>query len=133
MDRDRLMYRKAMEYIRAEPLRYVGVSLLRLGYTWRPMPRASAGGFGGWHAVIMLVSWGPVFVLAIVWALRAQVWRDPRQWAILLAIAWVLVVSAAVRGAVRYRAPVEPFFVVYAAAAVAPLLRRWIPDEDADR
>jgi hypothetical protein len=128
VDRDRLMYATAMRYIKADPWSYLRVSVLRIGYTWRLTPRTSAGGFGALHAIVMLCTWGWVFVLALVWAARQRVWRDPRHWIVLLAVLWVVAVSAGVRGAIRYRAPVEPFFVIYAAAALVPLSRKLVAE-----
>lgn len=117
---DRLMYKIGLQNIREDLGGYARAFLLRVSYVWRPFPRTGGNSKHTLlHVLVMCMTWLPVFLLALWQMIRAKVWREPRHAPILLAILSLTVCAGLVNGVLRYRAPLESFFVIYAAAALA--------------
>jgi hypothetical protein len=118
---DRLMFRRGWQNI-GNDLQGFGRSVVwRVTHFWSPIPRMDTGFYDWKYAALMLGTWLPVFVAAVVMIVRDRVWRDPRHWPILLTFFWMTVAVALSRSSLRYRTPLEPLFIVYASAIVVQL------------
>ncbi len=120
-DFDRLLFKMGLRHILDDPAGYLRSFLWRVWYVWRPFPRTGANRSAHiWlHALVMAMTWVPIFLLAAWEMRRSRVWLDRRHGPILLACFALTVCTGMVNGVMRYRAPLEPFFVIYAAAALS--------------
>jgi 4-amino-4-deoxy-L-arabinose transferase-like glycosyltransferase len=112
VERDRHWYQQGMDFIRAHPgayLRLVGERFLRLWYFLRPE-------YNFWFALVL--------PLALV-----GFWRYGLQGDFLLVSAYaglsILVFCTLLYGSTRFRLPLEPFFLIFAAAFVRDAADRW--------
>lgn len=123
VDFDKLMYRKGFEYVRGDLTNYARVFMLRISYLWEPVPHLR-GDLSRKHIVVMALWWGNLYALAIVAFVSIRPWKQAEHWPILAAFLWVSIVSGIFWSQVRYRAPLEPFIIMYAAVGLDALLRR---------
>jgi len=120
---DRMMYAAGLQFVKQNPLLYARAFVQRIEYLWRPFPRLRRHELSWMHIAVMAVTWIPLSVLAGYALLRCRLWRKPAHVPILLAVLWVTVSAGLFRGCIRYRAPLEPFVILYAAVGF-DLLRR---------
>ena len=117
-ERSRLLGRRAVEFIKAEPARYGRLCLGRLRYFLlfdQTNPKAANRIYRA-----ATVTW---LVLALVGLLASgSHWR--RLWPTYAIFATVMLFHAMVIVSARFRIPVEPMTFVWAAIAIAPLLGR---------
>lgn len=119
------MMQKGWATIRAQPLAFGRVYLLRLGYLWKPSPPAQASAdLGRKHLLWMNLYWGACYALMIVALVLLRPWKDARQWPVLLIFLWACLSIPLFSFQLRYRAPVEPFSLLYGAAGAFALLDR---------
>jgi 4-amino-4-deoxy-L-arabinose transferase-like glycosyltransferase len=123
---DRWLYRKGLTYIGEHPLAYARAFLLRIWYLWRPAPRLFAGGYSWKHSVIMTLTWSPLFLLAAYAAWSQRLWRRSNHAALWLAVLWITLAAGLIRGSIRYRGPLEPLVICYAAAGLHQTARRFL-------
>jgi 4-amino-4-deoxy-L-arabinose transferase-like glycosyltransferase len=110
VERDRRWQQQGLEFIRSHPGAYLRLSaerLLRFWYFFQP-------GYNFWFGLLL-----PFFALGL--------WRYARREAFLFLSAFIAFSLAAfclvLYGSVRFRLPLEPFFILFAAAAAEELIR----------
>jgi len=120
---NRVLTRKALEWIKGNPGEFLALVPQKLWKTWRPAPGFSE--FTSWYFVLTsLLSYPPVMILAGAgaWMLR----RDARGklWPFLAPVIFIVVLHCVFLGSLRYNLPAMPFIIVLAAAGVDRLLGR---------
>ncbi|MCP4327269.1 MAG: hypothetical protein GY791_02380 [Alphaproteobacteria bacterium] len=114
----------ARAYIRDNPGRSVEMMGVKLVRFWRLWPYAAA--YQGAATIIAsLLSYGAVLALA-VWFLIAHAkgrWRPLSP--VLLFTAYLTLVHIVTIASIRYRFPIEPFLIAFAAVVLAAWSRRW--------
>lgn len=120
IDQDRYFGRKAMETIRSNPLGYTKILLIKAPKFWRPWPYAPYPVPVRWF---LGVYYSTLFILAGFGAYRS--WTCRKQ---LLPI-YLLFLSFTISHAffdtsLRYRMPLEPFLIFFAAIGLANIIDR---------
>ncbi|MDB5864775.1 MAG: hypothetical protein JWO70_2581 [Betaproteobacteria bacterium] len=122
LERDRRYKARAIEYMQAEPMQFVRNAGHKFVRFWNVVPNHESFRQGAYGWVIAL-SYGPALVLAI-----AAAWLYRNRWRRLLPIyalmAYFTFVHVVTISSLRYRLPLEPFLVIFAAGALALLSRR---------
>ena len=125
MEWDRYCFRTGMEYVKAEPgrfLRLYGAKFLNL-YRFYPMTMTSNEFTGSRTMWISMLTYGPVLLLAV-----AGAWVERRRWRDytppLAAIAAFSLIYPAFTTCVRYRLPIDAYLILFAAVAIAALALR---------
>lgn len=124
VERDRALRQAAVSYIRANPKEFLDLAWLKFQRFWRITPFAPEYR-GDPLATMAALSFAPVLVLA----LATLLWQWRRFWylsPILGWIAYLTLVHMATIGSIRYRFPLEPFFIVLAAPTLARMID-WLP------
>lgn len=120
------MMRKGLGYIRAEPLVFARVYLLRLGYLWKPSPPPQQTfDLSRKHLLWMNLWWSACYALMLAGFVLKRPWKDARQWPVLLVLVWASLAIPLFSNQLRYRAPLEPFTLLYGAAGWFALLDWW--------
>jgi hypothetical protein len=124
VERDRAAFNAGLEFIRQDPMAFVqraGTKFIRF---WRLWPRAEE--YSEWRVVALYVaSYVPVFMLTLSYL---AIWGAPEflRIAPILALgAYLTLVNVVFVASLRYRFPLEPFMIVFAAAAAIRLMRRF--------
>lgn len=117
---DALFYETTLRLIGRDPLLYLDAAIRRPLRLWRPYPHITGAqdSLSSIHQVIMLLSFVPVAVLAIIGAFRLRRLRGAE---IVLVVGYLLYVTAVctlIRGAIKYRASFEPLLIVLAGSAL---------------
>lgn len=133
VEKDRLFYKKGLEYIREYPLEYAAQAGKRFLRLWRPYPhlKGDGGEYSGMHAWVSILSYLPVLAFAALGAAFA-IRRGQGSFGVtvfLASFAYFSLASMAIRGSIRYRAPVEPFLIILAAYGLDALFSRASPSE----
>jgi hypothetical protein len=118
--RSRLLGRQAWEFVRGNPAAYARLCLLRLRYFLlfdETNPKAATRLYR-----LATVAW---LVLAGV-GLLATLGRWRQLWPTYAIFALVTLFHTLVITSVRFRIPIEPLGMVWAAAGLGPLVQRWI-------
>lgn len=120
-------YKKAaLDFITENPGRFVelaGLKFLRFWRLWPYAPEYESSAI----ILVSLLSYGVVFTLALGF-IAAEGWERRRRIApIMLLIAYLTAVHMVTIGSLRYRLPLEPFLIVFAARAASMLARRSQP------
>lgn len=121
--RDKALYNAGIAYIRANPAAFLRGAAVKFVRFWRLWPHFEAYSKPAFIA-IYFVSYVPVFVLTVTYLL---IWGLPeffRIVPILAFAAYLTLVNVVFVASLRYRLPIEPFMIVFAAAAAVRLLRR---------
>ena len=111
---------KALAYMKEHPgrtLRLAGAKLLRF---WNVVPNCSAYR-GGKYVAISVLTYGPVLLLGIVGVVR---WRGRPARAALLCVPvlYFCLLHMVFVGSIRYRTPVMPFVILFAAEGIRSAL-----------
>ncbi len=123
---DRFMLHKGMQYIAADPADFARVYLLRLGYLWRPVPPPQlAGDLSHKHILWLIIWWGTLSTLMVVAFFLYRPWRMAEHWPLLLVLLWGSLVIPTFSSQLRYRAPLEPFILLYGVAGGFALYDFW--------
>ena len=123
---DRLMLRKGLGYVAADPADFARVYLLRLGYLWRPAPPPQlAGDLSHKHVFWLTLWWGSLTALMIAAFAFYRPWRLTQHWPLLLVLLWGSLVIPVFSSQLRYRAPLEPFILLYGVAGWFALRDWW--------
>lgn len=124
--RDQAMQRAAFDYIRENPKRFVemaGQKFLRL---WRPWPYAQA-----YANPVLVIGVAASFVPILALGIGGLAWGAGRYGRLYLPMVLFILYTTAVHmitiGSMRYRFPMEPMLVVFAAPLVAAILRLGTP------
>jgi len=119
-ENDRFWRRKALDWIRRNPGRFLYLALVKEARFWNPVPnnRAFRTPF---YVTVSLVSYGPVLVLAILGGARSR--RRWRRGLVLLSpVVYYALVHAVFVSSIRYRTPVMPFLMCFSGFALATLV-----------
>jgi hypothetical protein len=126
LTRDQAMQRAALDYIRENPGLFVemaGQKFLRL---WRPWPYAQA-----YANPLLIIGVAASFVPILALGIGGLAWGAGRYGRLYLPLVLLILYTTAVHmitiGSVRYRFPMEPMLVVFAAPLVAAILRLGAP------
>jgi hypothetical protein len=121
---DREMYRRGLDFVRDDPGEFAKAFVLRLIKLWRPLPRLGAKSELNWkHALVLALTWLPAFAVGLATILRERLWKRKSHVPIFIAFFCVTMFSCAFSTHVRYRAPLEPYFLIYGAVGVASAIR----------
>lgn len=121
--RRRAMGAAAIDYIKAEPGRFIAMMPVKFARLWRPWPYADEYK-NPLIVVVSIASAVPAFILAFVglgFTLRE---RFRPLLPCLAYVGWMTFVHVVTIGSVRYRVPLEPIVLVLAAAGLAALMQR---------
>jgi 4-amino-4-deoxy-L-arabinose transferase-like glycosyltransferase len=120
LDRQRAYSRAAIDYIKTNPVDFIGAAAIKFTRFWNPLPNATEFR-GGIYAVIGALSYGPILLLALWCAVSQRAY-----WAslspILLLVLYFTVLHAVVIASLRYRLPLESLLIVLAARPLALLI-----------
>jgi len=117
--RNKIMQEKAIGFIKADPKRFVELTLKRIYYYWsfvnpyRPTP----------YDTLRIVTYGPVFILAVVGLIlaRRRKWREGSLFLTLI-VSYPLLYYVTQITINRYRYGVEAFLLVLASYATVELV-----------
>lgn len=117
LPRDRRYHERAVEYITAEPARFLSDAGRKFVRFWNVFPNYELFRQGPYRFVVA-ASYGPALLLAL-----CGVWLYRRDWRRLLPIyalfAYLTLVHVVTIASLRYRLPLEVFLVVFAAGALS--------------
>ncbi len=139
VERDRAFYRRGMEFVQADPWRFLTLSLSKAIYLWHlwPQPMTDQGHPDTLVILGSVLSYGVLLVPALIGLARA-LRRRPEAWLVLLFCLSYSAVHALYISKVRLRLPLDTFVIVYGAAGllwilgrISPRWRDNSPDEDA--
>ena len=120
--RDRAKWNAGLSYVAENPQRFLELARLKFLRFWRPWPYAQDYATP-LYVVASLISFVPVLILSalylIVWG-----WREHTRIAPILAWgAYLTLIHMIFIGSLRYRLPLEPFMIMFAAVAIMRLGR----------
>jgi 4-amino-4-deoxy-L-arabinose transferase-like glycosyltransferase len=123
VEQDRAFRNAAIRYIKDHPWRFVSMMPVKFLRLWRPWPYSDEFQ-SPWVVAVSVASVVPAFILAL--AGLATTWRAHfvRLLPCLAYLGYLTLVHVVTFGSVRYRVPLEPFVLIYAAAGLVGLLRR---------
>ena len=124
--RDNALWKAGIEFIRNDPSAFLDRAVQKFIRFWRLWPHFESYSTP-FYIAVNVISYVPIFLLTIVylamWGVR-EFWRI----APMLAIAgYLTLVNCVFVASIRYRMPIEPFMMIFAAIAIVRLARRWRP------
>lgn len=122
--RDRAMWAAGLAYVKENPGRFVELAGLRFVRFWRLWPYAQEY-TSRLYVILSLLSFAPVLAFAIVFVARCRGREFILVSPILLLIAYFTSIHMVLGASIRYRLPLEPFLICFAALAVTQCVRRW--------
>jgi 4-amino-4-deoxy-L-arabinose transferase-like glycosyltransferase len=129
--RDRAMWNAGVSYVTENQRRFLELAWLRFQRFWRPWPYAQDYATP-LYVVVSLASFLPVLILSVIY-LVIWGWRERIRIAPVLAWgAYLTLIHAIFIGSLRYRLPLEPFMIMFAAVAIMRL-GRWYSSRNAAR
>ena len=121
--RDRAMWNAGVSYVAENPRRFLKLAWLKFQRFWRPWPYAQDYATP-LYVVVSLASFLPVLILTVIY-LAIWGWRERIQIAPILAWgAYLTLIHMIFISSLRYRLPLEPFMILFAAVALMRL-GRW--------
>ncbi len=122
--RDQALTKAAMDYIRADPAHFISMAVVKLARLWRPWPHSneysslpiifvSAASF---IPMICLGLWGLVGTLRMRFVVSLPIFAY---------LGFLTLVHMVTFGSIRYRIPLEPFVLIFAAAGAVDLMSRF--------
>ncbi len=123
LQKDKMLFHKAVEFIQDDPKYFLHSTLRRIFYFWAPLnPYRTTP-----HDTLRLVTYGPVLILAIFGILlMRQKWLETTL-VLALFFSYPLPYYITHVSINRYKFIVEPFLVLLASYAVLTLIRRLKP------
>ncbi len=119
-ERDVAMRKAAIRFIAEHPGRFAEMAALKFLRMWRVWPVNA--GYANWPTILVsIVAFLPVLllnVLELYYVRRALLMLSP----ILLFALGYTAINMVLAGTIRYRLPLEPFMLIFAAAAASRLL-----------
>lgn len=123
---DRMCWRRGIGYVLESPWRsaklYVG-KLVNL-YRFSPETRTSNEFTSGRTRLLSILSYGPVFLLGLL-----GMWIERKRWRAYAPIYWSIAMLslayAAFHTAVRFRLPLDAYFMIFCAIAIVHALTKW--------
>jgi len=124
VERNSALSKAGLDYVKQDPRAFVERAWIKFIRFWRLWPYFDQYAKPLYIAMYM-VTYVPIFILTLVylafWGIR-EFWRI----APLLAFGgYLTLVNVVFVTSLRYRLPLEPFMIVFAAAALVRLARRW--------
>jgi 4-amino-4-deoxy-L-arabinose transferase-like glycosyltransferase len=123
VQRSQALLNAAVKFIKADPGHFVAMMPVKFARLWRPWPYTDE-----YHSALVVlvsvISAAPTFILALIglaMTLRSHFFRLLPCMAY---VAYLTLVHVVTFGSVRYRVPLEPFVLIFAAAGLVELLRR---------
>jgi 4-amino-4-deoxy-L-arabinose transferase-like glycosyltransferase len=122
--RNAAQWAAGLDYVRSNPGRFVEMAAVKFMRLWRPWPYAAE--YSDWRYVLVsAASFVPVAALALLYLLRWGIADRVRASPLFLFVGYITAVHMVTIASIRYRVPLEPFVIIFAAVAAARLLRRW--------
>lgn len=119
---DKMCYQRGFEFIKADPVRFVklyGAKFLNL-YRFYPNTITTNEHTSSTTMWISIISSGPVLLLGL-----AGIWLERRRWMVYLPVLSVIVgfsfVYSAFTTCIRYRLPIDVYFMLFAAVALGAI------------
>jgi len=122
---DRALTRRAMEYVKADPGRFLTLSLSKAVNLWRLWPQPMTEDRPGLNSekLVSILSYGLALPFALAF-LFASLRRSPEAWLALLWFAAATAMHAVTLSKFRFRLPLDAVLLVFAAGGLAALSRR---------
>jgi 4-amino-4-deoxy-L-arabinose transferase-like glycosyltransferase len=120
--RNATLWKAGMDHVLEHPGRFVEMAAIKFVRLWRPWPYTDQYQ-SRFYIVASVLSFGPVALLALFYLLRWGWHELPRIAPVILFVGYLTGIHMVTIGSVRYRVPMEPFVVIFAAVAAARLLR----------
>jgi 4-amino-4-deoxy-L-arabinose transferase-like glycosyltransferase len=142
VEQDQAFYRRGMEFVKADPWRFVTLSLSKAIYLWHlwPQPMTDQGHPEALVILGSVLSYGVLLPPALFALGRAALRRRREAWLVLLFCLAYSAVHALYISKVRFRLPLDTFVIVYGAGGVLWILGRLAPgwrsaleDEESER
>lgn len=120
--RDSVLFDMGLRYAASKPGRFVRLSAAKAVNFWRlyPQPTTEVQPTGGREKLMSLLSYGVLLPFGVVWLFRSLKRSDGARLVLLVFIAYTLVHAVFV-SKVRYRLPLDPYIIIYAAGALVAL------------
>jgi 4-amino-4-deoxy-L-arabinose transferase-like glycosyltransferase len=123
LKRDAAFKKAAIDYIKSNPWHFVAMMPVKFSRLWQPWPYTDE--FQGTLTVIVsIVAAVPAFMLALAGLVLTLRPFLIRLLPCLVYLGYLTLVHMVTFGSVRYRVPLEPFILMFAAAGLVELLRR---------
>jgi 4-amino-4-deoxy-L-arabinose transferase-like glycosyltransferase len=122
--RDRAYRDAAVKYITEDPIRFIKLAGLKFTRFWRPWPFAEDYRTP-LYVLGSILSFVPVLIFAIVYLIFFARGHFVMIFPLLFFVGYLTAVHMIIVGSIRYRLPLEPFLIVFAAAAFVQLLNRY--------
>jgi 4-amino-4-deoxy-L-arabinose transferase-like glycosyltransferase len=120
--RDRAMWNAGMSYVAENPRRFLELARLKFLRFWRLWPYVQDYATP-LYVVASLISFVPVLILSAIYLIFWG-WREHTRIAPILAWgAYLTLIHMIFIGSLRYRLPLEPFMIMFAAVAIVRLGR----------
>jgi 4-amino-4-deoxy-L-arabinose transferase-like glycosyltransferase len=111
VEQDRFLRRAAWDHIRTHPAHFARLTFRRIGRFWNPMPNAEGFRRNTLLSLLLLLTSGPVFLLAPL-----GLWRQRRRWRelfpVLATVGYFALLHSILMGSIRYRVPIDPLLIV---------------------
>ncbi|MGH6685057.1 MAG: hypothetical protein ACRECA_14260 [Pseudolabrys sp.] len=124
--RDNALWKAGIDYVRSDPLAFVKRAGVKFQRFWRPWPYTDLYS-SPLVIVIYVLGYVPVFLLSLAYLARWGISDFWRIAPILAFTAYLTLVNVVFVASIRYRLPIEPFMILFAATALARFGRRWAP------
>jgi 4-amino-4-deoxy-L-arabinose transferase-like glycosyltransferase len=121
--RDRAMWAAGIAYIKDNPGRFIELAGLKFVRFWRLWPYAPDYG-SRLYVVMSLVSFVPVLALSMFYGFVSNRRELFNVVPILLLIGYVTAIHMVLAASLRYRLPLEPFLICFAATVLVRVIRR---------
>ncbi|MGD0023113.1 MAG: glycosyltransferase family 39 protein [Xanthobacteraceae bacterium] len=122
--RDKAFLQAGIDYVRADPAAFLHLALLKFVRFWRLWPHYEDYR-KPLYVILYCVTYVPIFLLTLVYLALWGVREFFRVAPILAFGAYLTLVNVVFAASMRYRLPLEPFMIVFAAVAFVRLIRRW--------
>jgi hypothetical protein len=121
VERNNVMQRRAVEFIKADPGRFVRLTLRRIYYYWSPVNPYRPTRYDN----LRLVTYGPVLILAVMGAIWGWKQRKETSIFLFLFLTYPLPYYITQVTIYRYRYGAEAFLLILASYAVVELVKRY--------
>ena len=122
VERNHAMKQAAMNYIVANPGRFIELAGIKFVRFWRLWPHTEF--YQQWYTIAAsLLSYGVVLLLSIGFILRNSKEHFRRLLPIYALFGYLTLVHMVTIGSIRYRFPLEPFLIIFASQFLVSLLR----------
>jgi hypothetical protein len=121
VERDRAARDEALQYIADDPIRFIKLAGLKFLRFWHLWP-AAADYSAPIYVILSLISFVPVLALSTIYIVSCGWTMFIRMVPICLFIGYLTAVHMILVGSTRYRLPLEPFLIVFAALSFSRIV-----------